>query len=201
MPKIPVMKRLKDVLSKGFMPRGFTLSDPEARRILLLGSMVIAKTVLADRLAFFDGYIVSTVLSKDWRVFLRAVAQGAFFRTFLAAFDAGMMRQKWYLNLEWRRRLTEYLMDLYFKKNTFYDVKNQDDRISDPEERITEQVEALSVSLTDLWTSLLRPAFDISFNLIVLYRTVGSAGVFGVGTYMTLSALALRYVIPNFRSP
>ena len=42
---------------------------------------------------------------------------GAFFRTFLAGFDAIMIHQKWALNLEWRRRLTKYMMDLYFTRN------------------------------------------------------------------------------------
>jgi hypothetical protein len=38
--------------------------------------------------------------------------------------------------------LCSYLMDLYFSGNTFYDIKNHDSRIADPEDRITEQAPA-----------------------------------------------------------
>ena len=197
--KVDTWKRLKDVL-KQLMPQGASMADPEFHRVLFLISLVIGKTILADAIARYDGYILSTVLQNDWGVFARAVVSGAFFRSFLAFFDAQMMRQKWYLNLEWRRRLTEYLMDLYFKKNTFYDIKNHDSRIADPEERITEQVEALSISLTELWTSLLKPAFDITFNTIMLYRTLGLSGVTYTSGYMIGGMLAMRYLVPNFRA-
>ena len=91
------------------------------------------------------------------------------------------------------------MMDLYFNHNTFYDVKNQDSRINDPEERFTEQVEQLSVSLTELWTSLLRPAFDISYNLILLYRVMGTTAISGMAGYMFVAAGLLRFIVPNFR--
>ena len=53
-------------------------------------------------------YASRSELHTDYR-------QGAFFRTFLALFDAGVTRQKWYLNLEWRKRLAAAMMDLYFQ--------------------------------------------------------------------------------------
>jgi ABC-type uncharacterized transport system fused permease/ATPase subunit len=176
MPVASTTQRLTDVL-KRFAPLGASLRDGENRRILLLGGMIVSKTVLADAIARYDGYIVSTVLHSDWWMFIKAVAAGAFFRTFLAFFDAQILKHKWFLNLEWRRRLTEYLMDIYFSGNIFYDIKNRDSRIKDPDERISEQVEQLSIALTDLWTALLKPAFDILFNTVMLYRALGASGV------------------------
>ena len=196
---ISTYRRMKDVWDRGFMPDGMSLRDPEARRILLLASMVIAKTLAADSIAFFDGYILTTVLQNDFSVFIKASLTGAVMRTSLAFFDAAITRQKWYLNLAWRKRLTSYLLSKYFSYNTFYDVKNQDDRISDPEERFTEQVEQLSVSLTDLWTNLLKPGFDITFNLVMLYRTLGNTAVGGMAAYMLSAAALLRFIVPNFR--
>jgi ABC-type uncharacterized transport system fused permease/ATPase subunit len=197
--KVTLYRRLSDIVNKGFMPNGMTWNDPEFRRIVFLASLVVGKTLLADALARFDGYVLSTVLQTNWSVFGRAIALQAFFRTFLAFFDAALLRHKWYLNLEWRRRLTSYMMDLYFKVNTFYDVKNQDGRISDPEERLTEQIEQLSISLTDLWTALLRPTFDIAYNSVMLYRTLGFAGVSYTTGYMIVAAYLLKFVVPNFK--
>lgn len=192
-------QRLQDVVSK-FQPDGFSLGDPETLRILKLVGMIVMKTVLADAIARYDGFIISTVLTSEFGTFVRAVTTGAFFRTFLAFFDAQILKDKWFLNLAWRNRLTQYLMSLYFSGPIFYDVKNLDSRIADPDERITEQVEELSIALTDLWTALLKPAFDIAFNTVMLYRALGVQGVALTSGYMVVGTLLMRFVIPNFRA-
>eukprot|EP00941_MAST-03F_sp_MAST-3F-sp1_P006281 g6281.t1 len=196
---VSTMKRLFDVLCK-FCPNGFDLMDTEVRRVLFLMFLVISKTLLADRIARLDGYVLTTVLQNKMGVFGKAMIAGAFFRSFLALFDAGVERHKWFLNLEWRRRLSAYLMKLYFTANTFYDVKNHDSRIPDPEDRITEQLEQLSIVITDLWTSLLRPTFDICYNSIMLYRVLGTKGVTYVTGYMFGALCFMRLVVPNFRA-
>jgi len=199
MPKVATSKRLRDVM-KRLMPHGASPRDKEFWRILCLAGIVVFKTLAADMIAQYDGFIVTLALTSDWRLFAKTVAATSFFRTFLAFFDAAMTRQKWYLNLEWRKRLTSYMMDLYFKGNTFYDIKNHDARIADPEDRLTEQIETLSVSLTDLWTNLFKPAFDIGYNSVMLYRTLGAAGVTYSSGYMLLGLLIMRLVVPNFRA-
>jgi len=193
MPTASTMQRLQDVL-KRFAPMGASLKDQENQRILLLAGMIVSKTVLADAIARYDGYIVSTVLKSDWWVFIKAVAAGAFFRTFLAFFDAQILKHKWFLNLEWRRRLTEYLMNIYLSGNIFYDIKNRDSRIKDPDERIAEQVEQLSIAVTDLWTALLKPAFDIMFNTVMLYRALGASGVGFVLFFLSLFLCLFSHV-------
>eukprot|EP00942_MAST-04A_sp_MAST-4A-sp1_P002841 g2841.t1 len=192
-------KRLFDVLYKGYMPNGFVLSDKETWRIIGLAGLIMFKVYAADRIARLDGAILATVLGDSRSNFAYLWFLGAFFRTFLAGFDAIMIHQKWALNLEWRRRLTKYMMDLYFTRNTFYDVKNQDSRITDPEERLTEQIEELSRCFTQLWTEALAPFIDIFYNAFVLYRAVGFRAVSSVGAWMIGGGLLLRYVIPNFR--
>jgi len=198
MPVKSTSERLRDVMSK-FQPSGWSLADPENRRILKLIGMIVAKTFLADAIARYDGYIVSTILPSEWSLFVKAAATGSFFRTFLAFFDAQILKDKWFLNLEWRNRLTKYLADIYFSGSIFYDIKNRDDRIKDPDERIAEQVEELSISLTDLWTALLKPAFDIAFNTLMLYRALGVQGVGLTSGYMFVGTMLMRFVIPNFR--
>lgn len=198
MPQKSTRERLNDVMSK-FQPDGWSLADSENRRIFKLIFMIVAKTFLADAIARYDGYIVSTILTDKWSLFIRAVGTGAFFRTFLAYFDAQILKDKWFLNLKWRDRLTKYLSDIYFDGSIFYDIKNRDDRIKDPDERISEQVEELSISLTDLWTALLKPAFDICFNTVMLYRALGVQGVGLTSGYMLVGTMLMRFVIPNFR--
>jgi len=199
LPKVPTSKRMRDLMNI-FLPEGLSLQDTEAQRVLLLAGLIVGKTLLADAIARFDGYILSTVVGDKFSIFAKAMVAGATARTFLAVFDSLLMKHKWYLNLAWRARLTKALMDLYFQGNVFYDVHNHDTRIDDPDERIAEQVETLSISLTELWTSLLKPAFDISFNTFMLYWVVGMGGMTYIVGYMAGAAAVMRFIVPNFRA-
>ena len=199
MPKVSGWKRLTDVVGRALMPRGASLGDKETWRIGGLASVIVLKIYASDRLAMLDGTIMASVLKGSWSRFAYLWGLATFFRTFLAGFDAVLLYHKWALNLEWRRRLTKYMMDLYFTKNTFYAIKNQDSRISDPQEQLTEQVEELTRSLTELWTQALAPVIDIVYNIIVLYRTIGATGVGNVSGWMIGGGVLLRFFIPNFR--
>ena len=197
--QIPGLTRLRDVVSRALMPNGMSFKDRETWRIVGLAGVIIFKIYAADRLAMLDGTIMASVLQGSWPRFAYLWCLAAFFRTFLSGFDAVLLYHKWALNLEWRRRLTKYLMDLYFTRNTFYAIKNQDSRIPDPQERLTEQVEELTRSLTELWTQALAPVIDITYNVVVLYRTLGGVAVMNVSGWMVGGGVLLRYFIPNFR--
>ena len=62
------------------------------------------------------------------------------------------------------------------------------------------QVETLTVSLTDLWTNLFKPAFDICYNTVMLYQTLGMSGVSYTSGYMLVAFGLMRFIVPNFRA-
>ena len=120
-PDKSLSQRLTDVLYYGLLPHSFTsgrsgssegvgdaggrspargvlstmIRDPEFLRIGVLAGIVIAKTLVADALALYDGFIVANVLRSDMSSFLRSVLTGALFRSSLALIDAGLERYKW----------------------------------------------------------------------------------------------------------
>jgi ATP-binding cassette subfamily D (ALD) long-chain fatty acid import protein len=61
-------------------------------------------------------------------------------------------------------------------------------------------VETLTVSLTDLWTNLFKPAFDICYNTVMLYQTLGMSGVSYTSGYMLVAFGLMRFIVPNFRA-
>ena len=95
--KIPISKRFWDVWNRGFMPNGMSMADPEARRILFLMSLVVGKTVAAGGIAYYDGFLLTTVLQSKWSVFFKRISLAVVMRSSLALFDATMTRQKWYV--------------------------------------------------------------------------------------------------------
>ena len=202
------LTRLRLVWS-ALMPNGMSLRDPEARRVLLLVGIIVGKTAVENAAWALDGYAVSTVLQSNYWVFLRAWLTGAIVRSSLTLFEVSLIRSKWMLNIGWRKRLTKTLMDSYIggaeegndANNTFYRLSWIDGRISDPDERITEQVEALSIQLTDLWTQLLRPAFAITFNLGMLASITGAKRTAQVSCYMLATSIVMNSpsLVPNFR--
>ena len=102
--KIPISKRFWDVWNRGFMPNGMSMADPEARRILFLMSLVVGKTVAAGGIAYYDGFLLTTVLQSKWSVFFKRISLAVVMRSSLALFDATMTRQKWYVKKKQRQR-------------------------------------------------------------------------------------------------
>ena len=101
--KIPISKRFWDVWNRGFMPNGMSMADPEARRILFLMSLVVGKTVAAGGIAYYDGFLLTTVLQSKWSVFFKRISLAVVMRSSLALFDATMTRQKWYVTIKMKQ--------------------------------------------------------------------------------------------------
>ena len=95
--------------------------------------------------------------------------------------------------------MSRRVLSKWCEGNTFYDVANNDTRISDIEERITEQARELTAALCELWTSLLEPTMDIALSAVSLYFVLGGRAVLAAGGYMAVVAVVLRYIAPNFR--
>ena len=75
-------QRLYDVVYKGYMPCGFTLSDKETWRILGLAGLIMFKVYAVDRIVVKR--VLATVLGNSRSNFAYLWSLGTFFRTFLA---------------------------------------------------------------------------------------------------------------------
>ena len=75
--------------------------------------------------------------------------------------------------LGFRRRLTTHFHENYLRNMHYYKICNLDNRISNPDQRLTNDAEKWSTSLANLYLNLTKPILDIVFFSRKLAELVG----------------------------
>ena len=81
---------------------------------------------------------------------------------------------------------------------TFYQLSNLDSRISNPDQRLTADIEKWANSLSLIYSNFSKPTLDIILFSRKLSELVGWYGPGSVFLWYFLSGLFLRYISPAF---
>lgn len=95
------------------------------------------------------------------------------------------------LKLRFRTRLTTHLYDAYLKDFTYYKMNNLDNRISNPDQLLTTDVERFCTSITELYSNISKPMLDIIIYVQRLSVTIGGQGPGMMVLYLFLSGVLL----------
>ncbi|CAL8294526.1 unnamed protein product [Lota lota] len=95
------------------------------------------------------------------------------------------------LKLRFRERLTQYLYDQYLQGYTYYKMGNLDNRISNPDQLLTQDVEKFCNSVVDLYSNLSKPLLDIGLYIFKLTSAIGAQGPAIMMAYLIISGLFL----------
>eukprot|EP01095_Lingulamoeba_sp_RSL-Kostka_P001850 TRINITY_DN1264_c2_g5_i1.p1 TRINITY_DN1264_c2_g5~~TRINITY_DN1264_c2_g5_i1.p1 ORF type:complete len:676 (-),score=243.24 TRINITY_DN1264_c2_g5_i1:186-2213(-) len=98
------------------------------------------------------------------------------------------------MSLCFRTRLTNYLFDEYLKGFTYYKISNLDNRISNPDQLLTQDVERFCQSLSDLYSNISKPILDIIIYARKLSGTIGLQGPSSMLGYLVFSGLFLTWL-------
>ncbi|XP_046419579.1 ATP-binding cassette sub-family D member 3 [Neodiprion fabricii] len=96
------------------------------------------------------------------------------------------------VKLRLRTNITHHLMDKYLKGFTYYKMCNLDNRIANPDQLLTTDVDKFCESCTDLYSNIAKPLLDISIYVYRLTSTLGGQTpllmlgyLLGAGTFLT----------------
>nr|KAF6442989.1 ATP binding cassette subfamily D member 3 [Molossus molossus] len=78
------------------------------------------------------------------------------------------------LKLCFRVRLTKYLYEEYLEAFTYYKMGNLDNRIANPDQLLTQDVEKFCNSVVDLYSNLSKPFLDIVLYIYKLTSAIGA---------------------------
>ncbi|XP_014776217.1 ATP-binding cassette sub-family D member 3 [Octopus bimaculoides] len=98
------------------------------------------------------------------------------------------------LKLHFRVRLTNHLYEKYLKGFTFYKMSNLDNRISNPDQLLTQDVEKFCNSVADLYSNLSKPVMDVIIYSLKLTNSIGIQGPATMLLYLAISGLLLTRV-------
>ena len=113
----------------------------EAKILLLLSVLLVARTWLSIWLAGVNGRIVKTIVGKDFTMFLRRVAELLIFAIPASTINSALDYFNKTLGLMFRRRLTTHFHKSYLHNMHYYKICNLDSRIANPDQRLTADTE------------------------------------------------------------
>lgn len=80
----------------------------------------------------------------------------------------------------------------------YYQVGQIDARISNPDQRLTQDIDKWATSLSTMYSNLSKPILDIVLFSKKLSEMLGWQGPGYVIVYYFLSTLVLKYISPSF---
>ncbi|CAL8461843.1 g1374 [Coccomyxa elongata] len=169
------------------------------KRILLLLGLAVIRTALSNRLARMQGFMFRAAFLRKVPLFIRNFSENVVLCLAAAAIESTSKRFLQLLTLDWRSALTSRVHKQYFDQMTYYKLSYVDRRITNPEQRICEDIPKLCDGLGELVGEWTKCAVDAVFYSWVLrsytrtnkYTAIIIAYVFGAGA-MTVS------MSPNF---
>ncbi|EPS99067.1 hypothetical protein FOMPIDRAFT_1030989 [Fomitopsis schrenkii] len=182
-----------------------SLRSKEALLLVMHSSLLILRTVISLYVAALDGRIVASLVRAQPIPFLLNIL-----RWLLVAIPA-TWTNSWLsyiqnkLALAYRTRLTNEVMKQYLGEDKqahdikiLYKLSNLDDRIKNPDQMITHDIQRFSTHLAAIYANVAKPILDMILYNYQLAQSVGAEGLFGLTFAVQASAALLRALTPQF---
>ncbi|KAH8835936.1 ABC transporter transmembrane region 2-domain-containing protein [Flagelloscypha sp. PMI_526] len=177
----------------------------EALLLVMHSSLLIFRTAISLYVASLDGKIVaSLVRARGFEFFMNIL------RWLLVAIPAtwtnswlSFVQNK--LALAYRTRLTKEVLKEYLGEEqegpegkTYYKISNLDDRIKNPDQMITHDIQRFSTHLAAIYSNIAKPTLDVILYNYQLSQNVGAEGLICLTFAVQASAALLRLLTPPF---
>uniref|UniRef100_A0A8C6QS61 ATP-binding cassette sub-family D member 3 n=1 Tax=Nannospalax galili TaxID=1026970 RepID=A0A8C6QS61_NANGA len=181
------LSRLSQIL-KIMVPRTFC---KETGYLILIAVMLVSRTYCDVWMIQNGTLIESGIIGRSRKDFKR------YLLNFIAAMPLISLVNNFLkyglneLKLCFRVRLTRYLYEEYLQAFTYYKMGNLDNRIANPDQLLTQDVEKFCNSVVDLYSNLSKPFLDIVLYIFKLTSAIGAQGPASMMAYLVISGLFL----------
>ncbi|XP_064604426.1 ATP-binding cassette sub-family D member 3-like [Liolophura sinensis] len=180
-------RRLLKIL-RILVPGWFT---QEAWYMTIVALALVARTYCDVWMITNGTYIESAIIGRDVELFKKYLFRFIYAMPGISLVNNIMKYGLNMLKLRFRTRLSNHLYDKYLQGFTYYKMSNLDNRLSNADQLLTQDVEKFCDSVAELYSNLSKPLLDV-----VLYtvRLTGAIGIQGPGFmlfYLTMTGLIL----------
>ena len=102
------------------------------------------------------------------------------------------------LGLYFRENITKHFHETYLNGMCFYQITNLDNRLSNPDQIFTNDIEKWAYSLSNLYQNFSKPILDIILFTRKLSETLGYEGPILMISWYVLSGIVMRFIAPPF---
>lgn len=163
----------------------------ESGYLLLIAAMLMARTYCDVWMIHNGTMIESAIIGRSTTTFKRYLVNFITVMPFISLVNNLLKLGLNQLKLCFRVRLTNHLYNDYLMGFTYYQIGNLDNRIANPDQLITQDVEKFCDSVVDLYSNVSKPLLDILIYICKLNTAIGSLGPASLLSYLLFSGLLL----------
>lgn len=164
---------------------------PEFGYMLLVASSLVGRT-LCDIWLIRNGTIIErAIISRDFALFRSTLQAFVFTMPMLSLVNNVLKYGLSELRLRFRSRLHHALYKEYLNGITYYRMSNLDNRIANPDQLLTQDVEKFCGCLTDLYSNLSKPLLDIILYVRWLSMAIGQEAPGAMLLYLLFAGIIL----------
>uniref|UniRef100_A0AAR2KNJ8 ABC transporter domain-containing protein n=1 Tax=Pygocentrus nattereri TaxID=42514 RepID=A0AAR2KNJ8_PYGNA len=153
--------------------------------------MLVARTYCDVWMIHNGTMIESAIIGRSTKAFKAYLFKFIAVMPFISLVNSSLKLGLNELKLRFRVRLTKHLYSHYLRGFTFYKVSNVDNRIANPDQLLTQDVERFCNSVVDLYSNISKPLLDIIIYIFKLTTAIGALGPVSMLSYLLLSGLFL----------
>ncbi|KAK5583803.1 hypothetical protein RB653_005405 [Dictyostelium firmibasis] len=139
--------------------------------LILFGSGV-AQTYVSKFTGILLANIYGSFTTGDKNLFLSSMLKGGFAIGGSAILDASIKLIVSLMAWNWRKSLCFYIQDVYFKKSLFYKILAFDDRIDNPDQRITSDIDNFTTLLASIVSQCITGPMVVVYYTYLCYTTI-----------------------------
>lgn len=163
----------------------------ESGLLTLVAVMLVMRTHFDVWMIKNGTSIESSIIARDRNRFLKHLFKYIFMQPPIALTNQMLKYGLNSLKLHFRKRFTLYMYEHYLQGYTYYKMSNLDNRISNPDQLLTQDIERFCNSVVDLYSNLSKPLLDILIYVYALANTIGAQGPATMIGYLIVSGMIL----------
>jgi ABC-type uncharacterized transport system fused permease/ATPase subunit len=187
------MVNLSLVLKNG-LPKGWR----NKLTLVLVG--IVGQAFMTDVQLWIETEIWRALFQRDQFLFFRTALNGVLGALVTSALNAYSENVQNKLEVDMRESLTKKFMNKYMTKAGFYNLKNFDGRVMDPEARLTDDLSDFVEMLSSLVLEVIKPSFTVLWLGLRLTQSVGIGKSSALYGYLFAAGILARATMPDFKS-
>jgi ATP-binding cassette subfamily D (ALD) protein 3 len=163
-----------------------------------LTALLVVRTYLSIALASVNGRIVKSIVSRDLSMFLKRLMELALFAVPASTVNSALEYLAQKLAVDFRDNLSNSLNHKYLDGMIYYQMTNLDSRISNPDQRFTQDLDKWATCLSNLYSNITKPILDIFLFSRKLSELLGPEGPLIIISWYFISGIVIRFISPPF---
>lgn len=165
---------------------------------LALGAIIVLQSFLTNYVNSVSGDLMKHLVMQQVNGFMKTLVVFTGLASVNSVISPLITFLTDILALDFRKNLTLHIHNRYYKNIMYYKMGNLDRRITNPDQRITQDVEVLCQKISNLFVDFLSPLTDVIINSIRMTQIIGIGGPISITLYVFVAFGVLSLVTPNF---